>query len=67
MRCKKCKKRNVIQANYCIKCGNRFSDIEKNNSKKRSILKELLLTLNIKIFYIFTVIFTFLLTLLEIL
>lgn len=41
MKCKKCKKRNVIQANYCIKCGNRFSNIEKNIAEKRSILKKI--------------------------
>lgn len=33
MKCSKCGKRNVIQANYCIKCGNRFSKEDKLNAK----------------------------------
>lgn len=33
MKCIKCKKRNVSQANYCIKCGYRFTEKDKENSK----------------------------------
>ena len=46
MKCSKCGKRNVTQANYCIRCGNRFTNDERNKSK--SILRVIV---NIKKWY----------------
>ena len=40
MKCINCKKINVIQANYCIKCGHSFSDKEKEIANKKSLLKK---------------------------
>ena len=34
MKCIKCRKNNVSQANYCIKCGYQFNDKDKEKSKK---------------------------------
>ena len=34
MKCIKCKKNNVSQANYCIKCGYKFTTKDKERSKK---------------------------------
>ena len=35
MQCIKCKKKNVTQANYCIKCGYEFTKKEKDKAKKK--------------------------------
>ena len=34
MKCIKCKKKNVSQANYCIRCGYKFTKKDKENSEK---------------------------------
>ena len=34
MKCIKCKKKNVSQANYCIRCGYKFTKKDKERSKK---------------------------------
>ena len=34
MKCIKCKKKNVSQANYCINCGYKFTEKDKEKSKK---------------------------------
>ena len=34
MKCIKCKRRNVSQANYCFNCGYKFTESDKEKSKK---------------------------------
>lgn len=34
MICKKCKKENILDAKYCIKCGNEFSKKERNEARR---------------------------------
>ena len=37
MKCKKCKFENIVKASYCHKCGNKFSDDEKEMAYKKTI------------------------------
>lgn len=38
MKCKKCHIKNIDNANYCKKCGNKFSEKEKQENKKGTIV-----------------------------
>lgn len=38
MKCKKCHKKNIDNANFCQKCGNKFSEEEKNAVKKGTLV-----------------------------
>ncbi len=38
MKCKNCKCKNTRRANYCINCGNKFSEEEKEKAEKKSLL-----------------------------
>lgn len=42
MKCKKCNKNNVIQANYCTYCGNKFTKKEKEYYKEKGLLVRLI-------------------------
>ena len=37
MKCTKCKSDNIVKANYCSKCGNKFTDKEKDASYNKTI------------------------------
>jgi len=37
MKCSKCKSKNIIEAKYCYKCGNSFTDKERKKSKLKTI------------------------------
>ena len=38
MICKKCHKENILDAKYCIKCGNEFSKKERNKARRFTIV-----------------------------
>ena len=42
MKCKKCNKKNVSQANFCIKCGNKFTKSEQELAQKKGIINKLI-------------------------
>lgn len=37
MKCSKCAEENIIKANYCQKCGNKFSDKEKEKAYNKTV------------------------------
>ncbi len=38
MKCSKCHKKNIVKANYCRYCGNKFSEKEKTEARKKSLV-----------------------------
>lgn len=41
MKCIKCKEKNISSANYCQKCGNKFSEEEKKQAHKKTLVGKL--------------------------
>ena len=42
MKCKKCKKKNVRQAKFCYKCGNKFTKDEINEAMNKGLIVKIL-------------------------
>lgn len=38
MKCSKCGSKNITKANYCISCGNGFSEEERKKAKKKTVV-----------------------------
>lgn len=41
MKCQKCGEKNISSANYCIKCGNSFSDKKRREYRKKTVVGKL--------------------------
>jgi len=41
MKCNKCKTENIIKANYCKNCGNKFTDNEQKQAKRKTLVGKL--------------------------
>ena len=48
MKCNKCKSENILKANYCQKCGQKFTDKEKEEAYKKTLFGKIDAFLKIK-------------------